>query len=351
MYLGLMGFDAASEAALKRWVSHNTLHTTSHSTSPARDIAPQNADWPPVWHIVDAQEADALLIRGAAVIDGSDATLQFHRSFSKGSAVTGASSIQLDQIKQPFALCDADHLRALCVDLKDHPVFDLRDASSLQRTMAHFETILRPLRTLYALSMELTARQEELDAAHTFHLEHQGKLHAVIDAPNHRVFVRASSQPSDIHGCAWLPRPKSANFAPAHFLECHIQELAWVFAMHCLSVNLPKRYTAGLIYMRRKPLVRSSMLSPRQVKLLDLLGQQPHAFTQLQRKLPDTAQWIERDLFALYLTRSISTQAPARQGLDHSTQPPSEPDDNGQWMLTRMGRLMRKLKDGLGSQR
>jgi hypothetical protein len=340
LFLGLMGFDAASEAALTRWVSDNAAQ--------ARKNAKADAIQKPIWQVVGVQEADALLIQGAGVAHGSGSKLQFDPALSKPTG--SPAGVHLDAIKQPFALSDVEHLQALTIDVKNRLVFNPGNAPSLLETLQHFETILRPLRTLYALAMELTARHEELDNTHTFHLEHNGGLNAVIDPPNRRVFVRSSIQPTDIDGSAWLRRPKSANFAPSHFLQCTMDELAWVFAMHCESVDLPKRYTLKPIGLRRNPHVRASMMSPRHAKLIETLLKSPSKLSELQHKLTDSAPWIERDLFALYLTRSISTQLSMLQHDGHSTQQPSESGDNGTWMLHRMNRLIKTITGGLGAK-
>jgi hypothetical protein len=340
LYLGLMGFDAASELAVRRWVAGNAAHARKDSEPEATDH--------PVWQVVDFSEADALLIRGEGVSQGFGSSLQFKSISSNPSFPSTALGVQLDGIKLPFALSDIGHLQSLGVDAKNHPVFDPHSAVSMMQTVRHFENMLRPLRTLYALAMELTARHEELDALHTFHLERNGGLDAVIDPPNRRVFLRSGLRPVDIESDTWLRRPKSANFAPAHFMECNMEELAWVFAMHCGALDLPKRYAAKPIHMRRNPRVRASLLYPRHAQLLDVMWQNPSTLQDLQKRLSASAHWIERDLFALYLTRSISTSAPAKQPGDHSTQPPSEFDNTGKWILHRMSRRMNTMNGELG---
>jgi hypothetical protein len=303
LYLGLMGFDAASEASVRTWVASNASNT------PPDDHA---GDAHPVWRVVDYREADALLIRGAGIVHclGSHIKFAAHQPAAQAAAPLGAD---LNGITQPFALSDVAHLQGLGVDTNAHRMVDLASPTSMLHTLQHFESLLRPLRTLFTLAAELSERREEMDGEHTFHIDRQGTLDAIIDPPRRRVLLRPGTRPVDITSNAWLRRPKSANFAPAHFVECSMDELAWVFAMHTASLNLPARYLKKLLYLRHSPRIRHSLLRPRHAALLECLCAGAATFEQLRKELPDSAHWIERDLLALYLVRSITTTAPVEQ--------------------------------------
>jgi hypothetical protein len=339
LYLGLMGFDAPTEALVRTWLAENAEQ--AQRSGDAED------DQHPMWQVVDVREADALLICGAGVKSGFGAHLQFDPALQAlhPNSPLGAD---LDSIKLPFALSDVGHLQGLGLRVKEGPVFDAASPASLLRTIQHFETLLRPLRSLFALAVELTERRDELSSDHTHHLEHNGALDAIIDAPKRRVFMRPGTRPVDIHGDAWMRRPKSANFAPAHFLECSMDEVAWVFAMHSTAPNLPKRYESKSIHVRHNPRVRTSLLYPRHSVLLDRLWQGPVAMAQLQAELPGTAHLLGRDLFGLYITRSISTsKAPEASG-EHSSLPGSF-DNTSPWSIQHMSRRMNTMAGELQS--
>lgn len=316
LYLGLMGFDAESEAAVRRWLAKNA----------EPDHGDELAELHPIWQVVDFREADALLIRGAGVASCLGSYLQFLPALQLDTPYVRISSplgVELSSLSLPFALSDSEHLRALGVNVQQHLTLDLHQDSSLLQAMLQLEMNVRPLRSLFALACELTERQQELDINHTYHLERNGALDAIVDMPKWRVLLSPNVRPIDIGTDAWQRRPKSANFAPPGFVECSFHELGWVYAMHRPRVLLPKRYRTELIYVRRNPRVRSSLLYPRHATLMDRLWSGPQTYEQLQRDHPELRAWLARDLDALYLTRSITTQRPGNSGGEMSSLPVS----------------------------
>lgn len=310
LYLGLMGFDAQSEAALRRCLALRD--------SPAIRGLSRKTESQVNWQIVDFKEADALLICGAGVKSGFGTHLQFQYDLKEALA-QAPLGVDLSSIKLPFALSHQAHLTQLGIDAEKHPSFDLDSEQSILRTLDHLETVLRPLLTLYSLAVELTERRQELDINHTYHLERNGALDVILDVPLRRALLRPTAKPEDMAVDGWSSRPKSANFAPANFMECSLDELGWVLAMHSPQVNLPKRYHSKPIYMRHNPRVRSTMLYPRHSHLVGLLWDSPHTLGRLSRELPDQAHWLERDLYAMYLTHCISTQPSAETPLGQSS--------------------------------
>lgn len=340
LYLGLMGFDAPSEAAIRRWLAANAIEAKQNSG--------RHASRNPIWQAVDFQEADALLIRGAGVAHGFGPHLQFNPALrlAQPQAPLGA---ELDSIKLPFAISDAGHLKTLGINVKDYPLFDPKSAANMLHTLRHFETMLCPLRALFSLAFVLTDKREELDGEHTFHLERNGSIDAIIDPPNRRVFLRPGIGPEDIEAATMLRRPKSANFSPAHFIQCGMDEVAWVFAMHSIETDLPKRYLSKSIHVRRNPRVRTSLLYPRHAALLDRLWNSPATLEQLQKEWPANAHQHERDLFGLYLTRSISTTATLGDKAGDGASVPGAFDTTGKWMLQRTGQRMNTMTGELQS--
>jgi hypothetical protein len=334
LYLGLLGFDAASEAAVRRWLAANAAQAGS------------SADHP-IWQVVDFREADALMIRGAGVAQGFGTHLQFLPAL-QASQPNAPLGVDLAAMKLPFALSDSEHLQALGIQIKESSVFNTYQDASMLKTMQHFETLLRPLRSLFTLAVELTERRLELDTLHTYHLEHNGNLDAIIDTPKRRVLLRPGTRPVDICEDAWLTRPKSANFAPPNFVECSLDEVGWVFATHCLEFELPKRYRSKPIHILHNPRVRSSLLYPRHATLIDQLWHHPTSFEQLQKLRPELSSWLERDLYALYLTRCISTQKPAVHDGEASSLPGGF-NNTSPWMLQRLGKRMNTLAGELQS--
>jgi hypothetical protein len=311
LYLGLLGFDAQGELAMRDALAAHALESNEDASSEAEH---------PIWEIVNFQEADALLICGAGVVQASDAHLWFDDAIRHNDPAAPLA-VDLKNLTAPYALSDMPHLQALGIQVEPPIAFSVSDVAPLRNVLRRLEALLRPMRALYALAAEITARKHELDALHTFHLEHHGNLDAIIDPVSRRAFLRPDTRPVDIHSDAWLSRPKSANFAPSHFIECSLEELAWVYAMHVPHAQLPKRYQTKPIHIRRSIKVRASLLSARHTALLDCLWEGAATLDVLRHALPDHTRWIERDLMGMYLTRCISTTAPQETNEGHSSLP------------------------------
>jgi hypothetical protein len=327
LYLGLIGFEPEEELRVRHWLE-------MHAQQAEASAATADSKFP-IWRVVDYRDADALLICGTGVKQGWRSHMEFQASAQQRGAPLG---MQLDALKLPFALSHQSSLHAMGIETGSCPEFDPRQDSSLLKTVQYFEVALRPLRSLYALAMELTQRQSEIDADHTFHLERNGSLQAIVDAPGRRVFLHAAVRPEDVGADAWLRRPRSANFAPAHFLQCSLEEMMWLFALHCGLLDLPERYTRKPIHLRRNPRVRDTLLNARHALLLDRLSISPPTLAQLRQELPKQASWLERDLFALYLTRAISTAAAGPADSPTGGLQDKQFETTGKWMLDRLNR-------------
>lgn len=337
LYLGLLGFDTQRETMLRKALTeHNKLALLNKDNTLGLQA---------LWRIVDFREADALLVCGAGAVSASGSELRF-RDDQMSLADTAPIAIMLNQVVQPFAISDPKHLQALGADIKTYPIFNLSVDTSLPLTLRQFESILRPLRSLYALALDLTARRDKLDPQFTYHLELRGRLDAVVDLPGRRILMRPGARPTDLPEITWQRRPANANYAPAHFLECTLSEITWLFAMHCPRIDLPSRYQKKPFWLRRNPDVRSSLLYPRHSVLLDRLCQGSSSLDELPLDLAIEPHLIERDIYALFLIRAISTSGP----VDDPLVAPSIPNENhmdGKWLLDRMGQSMKTVTDNL----
>jgi hypothetical protein len=335
LYLGLIGFDEQERAAIAAFITANALEAEPTAQGDTRLHHP-------IWHIVDYLQADALFINGGAVKQSLNNHLYFQpRAPSDQHSLATSSqpsheamgesplAIYLDDLKQPCALSQRQKMLEDGVLLAaSYPNLNTQDARSMLAALQRFEVLLRPLRSMYTLATQLIERREELDDQHTCHLEDNGTLHAILDVPQRRILMRPTVRPVDIEGDNWCMRPKSATYAPADFIECSFDEVAWVFAMHSPELKLPSRYSNKPIYLRRMPRVRPSMLYARHSVLMEHLHLQPITHAQLCDTPGIDETWLERDLFALYLCRSITT-TPIK-GVPSSLQSDTKPD-SGLW--------------------
>jgi hypothetical protein len=330
LYLGLIGFDAESEAAVRLWLS-----------AKAEQAGQNSAVQHPVWRVVDFLEADALLIRGAGVVQGYSSHLKFLPSLQITPS-SATHSVDLRSLRVPYALSDVEHLQSLGIPVGSTPAFNIRHDAGMLKVIQHFETVLRPLCALFTLAQELIERKHELDKDHTYHLQRNGILDAIVDVPKRRVLLRPGTKPADIQQDAWLSRPSSANYAPANFVECSLDEVGWVFANHCVDFELPERYRSKPIHILRNPRVRDTLLYRRHTTLIDQLWLHPVSFERLQELYAEHNSWLERDLYALYLVRSISTQARTSQAGEASSLPGSS-DRPSPPILQRLSKRMNNL--------
>jgi hypothetical protein len=314
LYLGLIGFDAQEREAVHAYL-------TANAQQARRDGADDDALNHPIWEIVDYSQADALLICGRAVIQAEDNTLYFHQGTDMDAHLTQEAidgdatvrisqpmAVNLEELRMPCAITQRQQLMDDGVMLAaTYQAVDLQDGRSILAALQRFEAVLRPLRSMYALAGALIERRSELDVQHTYHLEDNGTLHMILDVPQRRLFMRSTVRPVDIQIAAWSQRPKSANYAPPDFIECTFEEVAWVFALHSPRVNLPSRYGRKAIYIRRMPRVRPSMFYERHTPLFELLHLKPSSLSELMQQPEIDSRFIERDLFALYICRAITT--------------------------------------------
>jgi hypothetical protein len=333
----LIGFDAAAEHIVRQYLlDHMKQAVAEKGTIPGRQV---------IWSIADFREADALLIYGATAIGGAGDSVRFQAASFEAMEQTPLG-VQISDIKQPFAISHPTQLKALGVNVKTYPVFDLRFPASLPTTLKQFEVVLRPLRNLYTLAVELTTRRDKLHDRCTYHLECKGRVDAIIDLPERTVFLRPGTRPADLIDAIWQQRPKSANYAPEHFLRCSLSELTWLFAMHSTDPQLPKRYLTKPIYLHALPRVRSSLLYSRHAILLDEMAAAAQTISQLKENLPSNAPWIARDIYGLFLLRSISTSGPLNDPLNVPSMP-QETEGEAKLLLNRMGQHPQTMKADL----
>lgn len=299
--LGLLGFTAEQVAWLRVHLTFNLAEAQGYVDDDSSDVETSH----PVWQITPFREANALLLNTERVSVGQDDVLRFEQGLVANEVV----GVRVSELLVPYAICGAPTLQVEALVSSRAPRVALDDERSVVQALQYFEAVLRPMRTAYALAQELINRREELDNKHTYHLVRNGVLDVIVDVPQRRVLVRDAVRPFELDDAIWSPRPKSANSLPQGFSVWMMEEVAWIHALHSPSLSLPERYRQKLLYLRRLPRVRASMIYPRHAHLLEALGQEPLTYPQLLDLWPQRVATLERDLYALFVCRAITTNA------------------------------------------
>ena len=326
--LGLLGFTAEQVAWLRIHLTFNHAEAQGHVDGEGNEVQTSH----PVWQITPFGEANALLLNTDRASVGQDGMLRFEQGLVANEVV----GVRVSELSVPYAICGAPPPQVEAFVSSRAPRVAHDDERSVVQALQHFESVLRPMRTAYALAQELINRRAELDTKHTYHLIRSGVLDVIVDVPQRRVLIRDALRPFDLDEAVWSPRPKSANSLPRGFSVWMMEEVAWIHALHSPSVHLPERYRQKLLYLRRMPRVRASMIYPRHAQLLEALGQAPLTYAQLLQAWPQRVATLERDLYALFVCRAITTnadgayqpEAPSTErhlATDLSTRPGSQP--------------------------
>jgi hypothetical protein len=310
--LGLLGFTAGQRVQVQSYIADNIAQATARGRAAGGEAVVKN----PLWQITGFREANALLLHTAHAQVDSEKLLRFN----PGAQSAEVLGVRPAELTIPYALCGDVSPQIEALTVRSAPRVALNDERSVVLALQHFEAALRPLRTVYALAQELIDRRAELDEKHTYHLMRKATLDVIVDVPQRRVLVRDGVRPFDLDEAAWQARPISANSLPQGFSVWMLEELAWIHAMHCLTFNLPGRYLRKPLHLRRMPRVRASLIYPRHADLLETLGKEACDYDRLVELFPEHADQLKRDLYAMYMCRSITTNA---DGVTMSDYPPS----------------------------
>jgi hypothetical protein len=298
--LGLVGFTAEQRTLVEQFLAlqANFASEGASKKSGLRSPIP--------WQITHHREANALLLSTQHASLDDQQIVRFPAD-AKYSDVVG---VRPSELRIPYALVGNTSQSEQAWMALDAPRIELGNAKSMKIVLEIFESALYAVRSLFAMAQLLHTRHAEIDERHTFHLVRRGLLQAVVDVAGQRVMMRNAIQPMALEDAYWLSRPLSANTLPPGFTQWSMDELAWTFAQHSITVNLPKRFLSLPIYLRQQPKVRPWMIYPRQMDLLEFLGQQPRTYPQLAQAFPVRPDLLQRDLSLLLACRAITTTPP-----------------------------------------
>ncbi len=301
LHLGLLGFSPQETADLESMLARREDIAATLPTPHAVR-----------WEIVNFDNADALFVNLKRAQPGEDGTVLI-----EASEPDGFMAMTLPHLQLPTALA---HSPAWVAERADQDFragtrpaalqvgVDTTDPRSVVQALDHLEAALTRRLALHHLCSQLMERRAELDWSRAYHLTRSGELLVGINMPERRVLLRDGLTLRNLHDVDWERRPPGAVQAMNGFSQWTLEEAAWIYAMHCEHVNLPMNWLKDELYFRRLPPIRSVVLYARHHPLLRLLNTGVWTLQTLQRVDSLDQEWLLRDLFALHMTRSLSTE-------------------------------------------
>lgn len=248
-----------------------------------------------VWEPASFDGADAWWINGARTqLLGGDRI-----RVGSGTPDGKALQLQLPEVDRPIAFT-----HPLPPRFKPLYSFDLGSVAAMNAVLQKFEAWLAPLTAQFCLAAHIMEHQSALGSG-VFELRLNGVLLAVVDMHG-EVAVRSTSSPGDFEGAIWR-RQLEAVAIPDHFVRTSLSQLMWQYALRTQRDALPPHYRTGLLYFRRAPRLQQRWLKDSHLVLMRQLSVAPAAFRELQRLCEPDERRLARDLAALYLVGSITS--------------------------------------------
>ena len=273
--LGLAGFTADEQLAVRR-VLRLAGGEATH------------------WEAGDIDGADAWWVSGARLqLVGTD-------RIRIAPAIPSERAVQfhMPDIDRPLAFA-----RPLPAGFQALCSFDANDRASMGAVLQQFEGWLAPLVAQFCLASHIVEHQSALGSGQ-FELRLNSELLAVVDMHG-AAAVRATARPEDFDGALW--RRSQGCIVPEAFVRTSLSELMWQFAVRTQRDVLPRHYRTGLLYFRRAPRVPQRLLKDAHLLLMRELMLEPATFEGLQQRCGFEEQRLARELSALYLVGSITS--------------------------------------------
>lgn len=248
-----------------------------------------------VWEVAAFDAADAWWMNGARTQVLAPDRIRVGSGTPEGKAL----QLQLTEVDRPIAFT-----HPLPQQFKPMHAFDLASAQAMNGVLQKFETWLAPLTAQFCLAAHIIEHQSALGSG-VFELRLNGQLLAVVDMQG-EVAVRSTSGPSHFEGAMWR-RQSRPQPIPDNFVRTSLSQLMWQYALRSQRDALPKHYRTGLIYFRRAPRLPQRLLKDSHLVLMRQLSVAPSSFRQLQELCNTDELRLARDLAALYLVGSITS--------------------------------------------
>lgn len=276
--LGLAGFSAEQQSAIGRML---TLSAGEANT----------------WEIAEVDAADALWVNGARTqVVATD-------RIRVAPGVPNGRSLQFDMadLDRPVAFA-----QPLPSDFQPLCSFDAAVHASMVQALRQFETWLSPVIAQFSLASHVAEHQSALGSG-KFELNLNSELLAVVDMHGDAA-VRSTARPDDFDAGAMWER-SAATDVPENFVRASLSHLMWQYASRTQRDMLPRHYRKGLLYFRRPPRLPQNSVKDSHLLLMRELMLQPATFVDLQQRCGMDDERMARELAALYLVGSITSNA------------------------------------------
>jgi hypothetical protein len=283
--LGAVGFSAAQRMALSAMLL--AQQSQNHCA----------------WQLTDYRDASALVLNLARSEEGPDKVVRFLSDAAHPNPIGVVAS----ELTVPFAIV---HKSASSLDGKFSEATHLLDVENYDSVVAmlrHLEAQLYPLRNMFAFAQHIIERRGDLDIRKTYHLVRRTGVMALIDLPEHKVWLRDGISPVDLDNCIWKTQSPHDNMPGGGFTAWTLEESFWIFAQYSGQIKLPKHYLEHTIYFRRRLRVRASLVPPCQLELLEQLSRKPLQYEDFRSIPTIQMRRLVHDLYVLYMCRAITT--------------------------------------------
>ena len=268
------------------------------------------------WRASAFGDADAWWVNGARanLLPGGNLHV------AAGLPTERAFDLNLSEVDRPIAFA----LPLIGTDFEPLCTFDPLSRPSVQAVLRQFERWLWLTCAQFTLGAKMVHRGAELRGS-IFHVNHGGRLLAVLDFHHGHAAVLPNASPADLWAARWDRRPIGSHDLPESFVRATPAQLAWTYVRRTERDLLPEHYRTAKIYYRQAPGVPLRWLGDSQLLVLRELSTEPATVEGLRERTGLPAAGIKHDLTCLYyagaITSTRANAAPSAQPRD--SRPPS----------------------------
>lgn len=270
------------------------------------------------WQAAPFGDADAWWVCGERAQLLPDGTVRV----AAGTPAARAIQLSLPEVDRPVAFS----LPLASGRMEPSYTFSLEQPGSMAAVLHKFAAWLQPLVSQFSLAASILKHQTALGSG-AFHVQLEGRLIAAVDMRG-AIGILPTAGPLDFEEAVWHRRPESAGL-PESFLRTDLSQIMWQYAMRTQRIVLPPHYREKLLFFRRPPRLSQRVLKDSHLLLLRELAGSPGTFEELQQRTGLVDQQLARELQALYLVGSI-TSNPKRAAAGATRRP-----ENADSLLSR----------------